>query len=309
MTSYSSHTDDSGVLENKLKKAQIPVKGLFLLLCLFLQACQSGRMLNPTPSAAPTILPMVTHTPGSEPGAAETAIPVQCGDEVLISNGDYRVENNTWGKGNLSGWSQCIGIGPGTGGTIAARWTWNWLNAGTNVKGYPEIIFGQKPGGTTTTQALPIKLSDIGLLTVSYDVSSNNSGSGDVAIDIWLTDTPDPATFGVPPITHEVMVWLDQQGGLGPSGNFKERVIIDGLAYAVFVAPKWGDGWEYVAFFSPESRLGAATLDLESLLAYLQEKNLATGSEHLASIEFGNEIATGSGETVVKSYSISLTRK
>lgn len=234
---------------------------------------------------------------------------MKCDDEALINSGDYRVENNTWGKGNLSGWSQCIGIEPAIDGAITAHWTWDWLNAGYNVKAYPEIIFGQKPGGATTTKALPIRLSDIDLLTVSYDVSSSNSGSGNVAFDIWLTDNPDPMIFGTPPITHEIMVWLDQQGGLGPSGNFKERVTINGSIYAVFVAPKWGEGWEYVAFFSPESRLGAGTVDLGSLLEYMQQKNLATGAEYLASIEFGNEIATGSGETMVKSYSVSLTKK
>ena len=294
---------------DKLKKTQITIIWPFLLLGLFLHACEPGQMLNPTPSSAPTILSTVTNTPVSEPTPTETTIAMKCMDEVLINNGDYRIENNTWGKGNLSGWSQCIGIGPGTGGAIAARWTWDWLNSGSNVKAYPEIIFGQKPGSTTTTKALPIKLSDISLLTISYDVSSNNSGSGNVAFDIWLTDTPNPIIFGTPPITHEIMVWLDQQGGLSPGGNFKERVNINGFTYAVFVAPKWGEGWEFVAFFSPESRLGAGILDLGSLFAYMLETNLATGDEYLASIEFGNEIATGSGETIVKSYSVSLMKK
>jgi hypothetical protein len=298
-----------GLSENKLKKTQIPIIWPLLLLCLFLHACRSGQMLNPTPSSAPTIIPTVTNTPVSEPTTTETTIAIKCDDEALINSGDYRVENNTWGKGNLSGWSQCVGIGPETDGAIAAHWTWDWLNSSYNVKGYPEIIFGQKPGGTTTTKALPIRLSNIGLLTVSYDVTSNYSGSGNVAFDIWLTDTLNPNTFGAPPITHEIMVWLDRQGGLGPGGNFKERVSISGSTYAVFVAPKWGEGWEYVAFISQESRLGTGSLDLGSLLAYMQERNLTTGTEYLASIEFGNEVATGSGETIVKSYSVSLMKK
>jgi hypothetical protein len=266
-------------------------------------------MINSNPFSAPTINPAVTDTLVPEPRATETTLAIKCDNEISIDSGDYRVENNTWGKGSLTGWSQCIGIGPGTGGAISARWTWNWLNSGSNVKGYPEIIFGQKPGGTTTTKALPVMLSEIGLLTVSYDVTSTYSGNGNVAFDIWLTDTSNPTIFGTPPITHEVMVWLDQQGGLGPRGNFKERVNLNDSTYAVFVAPKWGAGWEYVAFFSPESRLGAGTVDLGSLLAYMQEKDLATGTEYLASIEFGNEIATGIGETIVKSYSVSLTKK
>ena len=234
---------------------------------------------------------------------------MNCEDEVLQENGEYRVENNTWGKGNLTGWSQCIGIGEGTAEGITAHWYWDWLNSGSNVKGYPEIIFGQKPGRMTTTDALPVKLNQISFLTVNYDITSSYSGSGNVAFDIWLTDTSNPNSFGVPPITHEIMIWIDQQGALAPSGVFKERVPLNEITYAVFVAPKWGEGWEYIAFYSADSQLGIGILDLNSFLKYLEESNLVTGEEYLASIELGNEIATGSGETFVDYYSISLTTK
>jgi hypothetical protein len=303
--------DTCGIGEQILRKHQVTIVLFLLSSDLFLYACGLEQVFNPTPSSQQTTTPASTNTSVPELTSTDAAstITMNCGDGALIDIGDYQAQNNTWGKGNLSGWSQCIGLAMEADGTLAGRWTWDWLNSGSNVKAYPEIIFGQKPGSATTTKALPIKLSDIGFLTVSYDVSSNNSGSGNVAFDIWLTDTPNPIIFGTPPITHEIMVWLDQQGGLGPSGNFKERVNINGSTYAVFVAPKWGEGWEYVAFFSPESRLGAGTLDLGSLLAYMQETNLATGAEYLASIEFGNEIVTGSGETIVKSYSVSLKKK
>ena len=289
-----------------MKKTQITIIGAVLLLGLFLTACSSGQAVLSTPTSS---LVTATDTPAPTPTAAPINILMKCDDEAMINSGDYRAENNTWGKGNLSGWSQCIGVGPETDGTIAARWTWDWLNSGSNIKAYPEIIFGQKPGGTTTTGALPVKLSDIDHLTVSYDVSSNNSGSGNVAFDLWLTDTSNPVTFGTPPITHEIMVWIDHQGGLSPGGNFTERASINDSTFAVYVASHWSDGWEYVAFVSPKPRLGADTLDLSSLLAYMQEKNLVTGGEYLASIEFGNEIATGSGETIVKRFSVSLTKK
>jgi hypothetical protein len=298
-----------GSSEGELKKTRILIIWPFVLMCLFLHACRLLQPLNPTPSFAPAIKSLVPNTPVLEPTITEATIAMNCDDEVLIARGDYRVENNTWGKGNLSGWSQCIGIGPGAGGAIAARWTWDWLISGYNVKGYPEIIFGQKPGGTTTTEALPVRLSDIDLLTVSYDVISNYSGSGNVAFDIWLTDTSNPMTFGVPPITHEIMVWIDHQGAIAPGGNFKERVNFDDIAYAVYVAPQWGEGWKYVAFFSQKSQLEATTFDLGIFLAYMKARSLVTGAEYLASIEFGNEVATGSGETIVQSYSVALTKK
>src|SRR5689334_2708407 len=74
------------------------------------------------------------------------AIALNCADQVTLDIGSYRAENNTWGKGGLRGWSQCIGIAANARGTVAGRWTWNWPNSDDHVTAYPEIIFGQKPG-------------------------------------------------------------------------------------------------------------------------------------------------------------------
>ena len=283
---------------------------LFLLSSgLFLSSCGPAPSSTPTPAAPLPTAPAATNTPVPAPTAAESPIAMKCDDGALISSAGYRAENNTWGKGTLSGWSQCIGLGTAADGTLAGRWTWDWLNAGTNVKAYPEIVFGQKPGSARTSEVLPIKLSDIRAATIAYDVASTHTGSGDVAFDLWLTDTPDPKTWGVPPITHEIMIWLDRYGGMAPGGAFRERVNLDGASYAVFAADHWGEGWKYLAFASAEARLGARTLDLGSFLTYLQEKKLVSADEYLASIEFGNEVATGSGETVVKQYTISIQKK
>ena len=183
------------------------------------------------------------------------------------------------------------------------------MNFGSDVKAYPEIVFGQKPGSATTTKALPIKLNDISAATISYDVSSTHTGSGNVAFDLWLTDTPNPYTWGVPPITTEIMIWIDRYGAMTPGGTFIERAKLDGSIYAVYVGDNWGQGWKYIAFTSAESRLGVRTLDLGSYLSYLQDTNLVESDDYLASIEFGNEDASGAGETIVKGYAVSVREK
>ena len=292
-----------------MRKCRVIILLFLMSSGLFLFSCGPGQYLNPTPTSLPSPAPSETTSPVPEPTATEIATALKCEDEVLINSGDYRAENNTWGKGDLSGWSQCIGLGMGAGGTLAGRWTWNWLNAGNNVKAYPEIVFGQKPGSVTTSAALPVKISAIRAATIAYDVSSTYTGSGDVAFDIWLTDTPNPSTWGVPPITHEIMIWLDRYGNMQPGGAFRERVNLDGTSYAVYVGDHWGQGWQYIAFASAESRLGSRTLDLGSFLSYLREKKLVNDDEYLASVEFGNEVATGTGETVVKRYTISIQKK
>lgn len=276
-----------------MKKQRIRIVWPFLILVLILPACGPNLPPSPTPTATD----------------AARAVSMKCDDEALIDSGDYRAENNTWGKGNLSGWSQCMGIGTAADGTLYGRWTWDWLNSGSNIKAYPEIIIGQKPGAAPTSKALPIKIDDVGAATISYDISSTHTGSGNAAFDLWLTDTPNPSTWGVPPITHEIMIWIDKFGAMSPGGAFLGRASIDGPTYAVYNAKNWGQGWEYIAFMSAELQLGVGTLNLGSFFSYLQEKKLLTGDEYLASIEFGNEIVGGVGETVVESYAVSIRNK
>ena len=105
------------------------------------------------------------------------------------------------------------------------------------------------------------------------------------------------------------MIWLDAYGGMQPGGTWIERVSIDGSLYNVYVGENFGQGWRYIAFARETSQLGAGTLNLVSILSYIRGNSLATGNEYLASIEFGNEVISGSGETIVNKYVVSVQQK
>jgi hypothetical protein len=279
---------------------------LLLLLGLLLSACDQEQSPSPTFTSTvnpptPTILPAPTLTPTA---LATSTLTMNCSDEATVDSGVYRAENNTWGKGTLTGWSQCIGLKIYTDGTLMARWTWNWPNSGDNVKAYPEIIYGQKPGSMTTTADLPKKISSLSEVSISYDITSTHTGSGNIAFDIWLTDTQNPSTWGVPPITQEIMIWLDSFGGMRPGGTWIEQASIDGTSYNIYVGENFGQGWRYIAFARAKSQLGVGMLNLVSFLSYIQAKSLATGDEYIASIELGNEVVSGVGETNLKKYVI-----
>ncbi len=285
---------------------------VWVCLIVWLSACSAAvptqTPLPPTPS--PTSQPTETPAPTPIPTSAASAIALNCEDEASITIGEYQAQNNTWGKGDLSGWSQCIGVELSPAGTLAGRWKWDWLDTGGGVKAYPEIIFGQKPGSAASTSAaLPVKLRDLRAAVISYEVDSNYTGGGNLTFDLWLTNTPNPSTWGAPPITHEIMIWLESHGGLNPGGVQMDLISIGGAKYAVYLGDDFGDGWRYIAFNSVKSQVGVGTLDLADFLAYLQEKNLATGDEYLASIEFGNEVVRGAGETLLHQYQVAIQTK
>lgn len=275
------------------------IPALILFSSLLLAACgQAQPVVQSTATPEATPAPTATATPAP--------VELDCQDQVNLNVGPFRAENNTWGKGTLTEWSQCVGLRMGSDGSLAARWTWDWPTAGTNVKSYPEIIFGQKPGGPSTSADLPKQVSALSEVLISYDYSTDRTGSGNLAFDFWLTDTGDPSTWGVPPIKTEIMIWLESFGSMAPGGRWQERVTIDGIEYSLYTAKNWGDGWDYVAFVRTKPDPGSGSIDLVSFLDYMQSKELITGEEYVASVEFGNEIVGGKGETILNQFAVSV---
>jgi len=240
------------------------------------------------------------------PAQAPDSLPMNCTDFSLQTEGAFQVSNNTWGKGSLTGWSQCVGIGRGPNGSVSGHFNWNWPNTTRNVMAYPALIYGLKPGSPSTSPLLPKQVSLLQELSAHYDVVSTQSGTGNTAFDIWLTNTASPATFSAPPITHEIMIWVDTYGPKAQGGSLFERTTIDGAAYDVFVADHFGIGYRYIAFQGVTSQLGVATINILAFLTYAQANGLITGQEYLSSIEFGNEVVSGSGDTKINAYSVTV---
>lgn len=239
--------------------------------------------------------------------AAAAAIALDCTPAAATEVGQYLVENNTWGSQGMVGWSQCMGgVMHGTSG-LSAHWTWDWKNEGDNVKAYPEVVFGHKPGyPKSTTTLLPRKLKSLQTLVLDYDVHTEREGAGNMAIDMWLTNVNSPTAFAVPPITHEVMIWLEAFGPIYAGGQQVDKLRINGTLYRVFVGEKFGLGWRYVAF-APNSPMDTAgSIDLLPFFMYLKGKGLITTEEFLSSVNFGNEIISGSGETKLNRFAVTV---
>ncbi len=278
------------------------------------------------PAAASTTAPAVAPAEASSHGVPERtrptlsawpadkvaltagpAIALNCDVSSVTWVGQYLAENNSWGRDGVVGWHQCMGAAANGRGGISAHWTWDWRHQGDNVKAYPEVVFGHKPGyPKSTTPLLPRALGKVQQLTLDYEVATEREGTGNLAIDIWVTSTPTPTEFNVPTITHEVMIWLEVYGPMYAGGQQVDTVRINGTAYRVFVGEQFGLGWRYVAF-APNSPMQMATrMDLLPFFNYLRHKNLIGPNDHLAAINLGNEIIAGAGDTRLNHFSVSV---
>ena len=159
-----------------------------LALSLLLTACDSGNTLRPIAQAGsgkPASAPASAPTAFAHPADETLRFHMQCEEAVTAASGSYEVENNVWGKGALTDWSQCVGATNSTRRGLAARWTWDWKSQDNQVKAFPEVVFGHKPGtARSTTPLLPRKLGEMRRVVMDYDISTQRNGTGNLSVDI-----------------------------------------------------------------------------------------------------------------------------
>jgi hypothetical protein len=230
-----------------------------------------------------------------------------CSDFASITFGEYILENNTWGSGSLSNYTQCI-FWDNNNTYFPLGWLWDWPEgSGGNVKAYPELIYGYKPWSSySTSDNLPLQVNSVSSITVSYSISTSANGTYNLAIEFWLTSNEIPTEDE---ITTEVMIWLDTVGMI-PAGTFQSDETIDEEGYAFYAGEVDTGEWLYIAFVkdTPEFQ-GQTSIDafIDFLLATdnpLTSLPYISNTDYIASIEIGNELIVGSGTTTFTSYSI-----
>ena len=220
----------------------------------------------------------------------------QCTPWDEYSFGPYLLQNNTWGQGDITNFSQCIFV---TSDSIFG-WNWNWPNIGNNVKAYPEIIFGKKPwGSSSTSNLLPIALGRVENFEVEFDIQTEANGNYNSAFEFWITEDSLSNENG---ITTEIMIWISNSF-LEPAGNQISIVYVDGYYYKMYRADF--DNWIYYAFVSEIEQYNG-TLKVHDFINYMVSTGHLNPNEFLGSFEFGNEIVHGNGQTIINQYSIIL---
>lgn len=252
---------------------------------------------------------------------ASAAVPAgavaHCRNNDTVVVGPYRYENNMWGLDKVKGFtpSQCL-MTRDVGGRRQVGWTWQWPGFDRTVFAYPQIIYGWKPwsGGKPTDTRYPLRVDRVAELTIDYTVSTQATGTYNLAPEIWLTrdgqwsEQPDPKA-----ITGEIMFWMDYRDGATPAGSIVGRPVVGGITYELWKMENIGNkgdgtGWTIYSFRSPTRQL-SGKIPVHELLAYMVAQGHVKPDEHVASVEFGNEVMGGSGTTWVESFEITTRVK
>ncbi|GGN07999.1 hypothetical protein GCM10011609_54500 [Lentzea pudingi] len=191
------------------------------------------------------------------------------------SNGGYTVRNNIWGggAGPQSIWANSY-----------SNWgVWsNQPNTG-GVKSYPH-----------SEKMVNRRLSSIGSLRSSFNVTYPNAGAYTTAYDIWADNN-----------AYEVMLWMNKVGAVGPIGSWQASATVGGHSWNVY---RGSNGANAVFSFVRTSNTGSGTVDVKAVLNWIRARGWF-GDVTVGAVQFGYEITSSSGglNFTTNSYSVSAS--
>ena len=190
------------------------------------------------------------------------------------TNGGYTLYNNIWGNGygaqsiwanSYSNWGVWADH-PNTGG----------------IKSYPNA-----------TRWIGKRVSALGPTTSSFNVTVPTSGVAfTTAYDIWSSDN-----------AHEIMLWMNRYGPVGPLGAFQVRASVGGHTWDIY---RGSNGANNVYSFVRTSNTSSGTVDIRAVAQWLRT-NGWWGDVTVGNVQFGYEITSSAGgkDYVTNSFSVS----
>ncbi|WDZ86193.1 glycoside hydrolase family 12 protein [Micromonospora cathayae] len=190
------------------------------------------------------------------------------------TSGPYTLYNNIWGSGHGSQ-------------TIWANSASNWgvwadhPNTG-GIKSYPN-----------GTRYINRPVSALGPVTSSFNVTVPTSGVAfTTAYDIWSSDH-----------AHEIMLWMNKYGPVGPLGSFQTTVTVGGHTWNVY---RGSNGSNQVYSFVRTSNTNAGTVDIRAVCEWIRARGWF-GDVTIGAVQLGYEITSSAGgkDFVTNSFSVS----
>ncbi|MGW7521008.1 GH12 family glycosyl hydrolase domain-containing protein [Streptomyces sp. NPDC054796] len=207
--------------------------------------------------------------PASPAAAWET-----CDQWGTWQNGGYTLYNNIWGQG---AGSQCIAA------DSASRWTVRADHPNTGgVKSYPnaKYVVGRPISGIST-------------LNSTFDVTVPSAGAYNTSYDVWDSD-----------YQHEIMIWPNWHGAVGPIGGKVTDVSLGGRQWAVY---KGSNGNNNVYSFLAAQQTKSGRIDIKPVLDWIVRQGWMPSNEVIGDVQFGYEITSSSGGLDFRTNSFGVT--
>jgi hypothetical protein len=190
------------------------------------------------------------------------------------NNGGYTLYNNIWGSGygyqgmwanSYSNWGVWADH-PNTGG----------------IKSYPNA-----------KRVVNRNLNQINSLSSSFNVSVPSAGAYNTAYDIWDVN-----------YNHEIMLWMNWHGPVGPLGSYQTRVSLGGHTWDVY---RGTNGHNNVYSFLRTGNTNAGTVNILPVLRWIADRGWIRQDEPIGDVQFGYEITSSSGglNFVTNQFSVS----
>jgi Ricin-type beta-trefoil lectin domain/Glycosyl hydrolase family 12 len=213
----------------------------------------------------------------------------------------------------VGGWPANVSVGclpardaPSPPGLTAAAAT-AITNAGADCVG--DGLESPRHSGTRKTlthqaSGLPIQVGSLtpGKVTTSWTTSQTGAGAYDVAHDIWYNQSP---TTSGQPNAEEMMIWLNDNGGVEPAGSVvATNVTLGGHTYNI-----WEDQmstWKDVSYVMTSGATSVSNLDVGILAADSVSRGYMTDSDYLIDLEAGFELWQGGAGLATDSYSVNI---
>ncbi|RBM05058.1 hypothetical protein [Streptomyces sp. PT12] len=208
------------------------------------------------------LAPLLTAALAAGP-ATPTAVWESCDQWGNWEPGDgYIVYNNIWGSG---AGSQCIEADSGSRWSVTA----DHPNTG-GIKSYPNAkwIVGEP-------------ISAIDSLSATYDVTVPSTGAYNTTFDLWDDD-----------YDHEIMLWLNWTGPVGPLGTQVGTATLGGHTWDVYTG---SNGSNNVYSFLRHGDSSRGEIDLVPILDWITAQGWMSASEVIGDVQFGYEITSSAG--------------
>jgi hypothetical protein len=177
-------------------------------------------------------------------------------------NGGYTLYNNIWGSGRGP---QCTWANSPTNWGVWA----NHPNTG-GVKSYPN-----------STKWSGKRVSALGTLSSSFNVTVPTSGVAFTStFDVWSSDNQ-----------HEIMLWVNKYGAVGPIGGFQTSATVGGHSWNVY---RGNNGSINVMSFLRTSNTNSGTVDIKAIVNWIRARGWF-GDVTIGNVQFGYEITSSNG--------------